>query len=178
MLAKCLWKLYCYRQGSHVDYTEVLDALTRAIECIPQKRDNRHPDKDLPILEPHYKLVSIVHKLVQRQKITVQALSYLGSKHANRYFQTREGCQFLDATPYAQKIPHIQEQEDWEGYIISILKSLRAADKANWHHRMVARVCWRLTLRLPPTNRLPRLLMLSMMTRALTTWLPLVRSTS
>ena len=30
--------------------------------------------------------------------------------------------------------------EDWAGYILQVIKALRSADKANWHHRMVARV--------------------------------------
>ena len=57
-------------QKQTVDYREVLDAFGKAIECVPERRDSRHPDKD-PILEPHYKLVSIVHKLVQRRLIVV-----------------------------------------------------------------------------------------------------------
>lgn len=34
----------------------------------------------------------------------------------------------------------MQDLDDWEGYILSVLKVLRGADKANWHHRMVLRV--------------------------------------
>lgn len=34
----------------------------------------------------------------------------------------------------------VQDLEDWEGCILHVLKVLRSADKANWHHRMVARV--------------------------------------
>ena len=54
--------------------------------------------------------------------------------------QPEQGCRYLDVTPYATKVSHVQDADDWEGYILSVLKSLRAADKANWHHRMVARV--------------------------------------
>lgn len=32
------------------------------------------------------------------------------------------------------------EATEWHHYIIDILKVLRTADKANWHHRMVSRV--------------------------------------
>lgn len=71
MLGKCLWKMHSNPdQKQSVDYREVLDAFGKAIECVPERRDSRHPDKD-PILEPHYKLVSIVHKLVQRRLIMV-----------------------------------------------------------------------------------------------------------
>lgn len=48
----------------------VIEAFTHAIECLPGKRDGRHPDKD-PILEPHYKLVSTVHKLVRSRRLSV-----------------------------------------------------------------------------------------------------------
>lgn len=51
-----------------------------------------------------------------------------------------EGCQYLKVTSYACKFPPVQDLEDWEGYLLRVLKSLRSADKANWHHRMVARV--------------------------------------
>ena len=123
MLGKCLWKIYGISRNaeSFTSYSAMLDAFTSAIECVPSKRDSRHPDRD-PILEPHYKLVSIVHKLVQRRRITPST-----------------GCQILKATLYSRKVDQVQEVEDWEGYILQVLKHVRAADKANWHHRMVAR---------------------------------------
>lgn len=46
----------------------------------------------------------------------------------------------MKATCYARKVSPVQDVEMWEGYIIRVLRSLRSADKANWHHRMVARV--------------------------------------
>lgn len=52
-----------------------------------------------------------------------------------------EACSHLKATSYAQKVSPVGDREDWEMYISQVLKSLRAADKSNWHHRMVARVC-------------------------------------
>ena len=72
MLGKCLWKLGCSSNASdpHALFLEVLDTYTRAIRCVPEKKDSRHPDRD-PILDPHYKLVSVVHKLVQRKFISV-----------------------------------------------------------------------------------------------------------
>lgn len=53
-----------------VGHRPVIDAFVRAIETCPEKRDSKHPDKD-PILEPHYKLVSVVHKLVRSRRILV-----------------------------------------------------------------------------------------------------------
>lgn len=74
-LGKVLWKMwdYCdrmpgYSEGFH--YKLPIDAIIQAIKACPDKRDSRHPEKD-PILEPHYKLVSVVHKLVRRGSISV-----------------------------------------------------------------------------------------------------------
>lgn len=54
------------------DYEKILHALERAIATVPDRRDSRHPEKE-PILEPHYKLVSIIHKLVQKGTLQVRA---------------------------------------------------------------------------------------------------------
>ncbi len=53
--------------------TAILDALKRAIEAVPDRRDGRHPDRE-PVLEPHYKLVSVVHKLVQKGVLQVDCI--------------------------------------------------------------------------------------------------------
>jgi hypothetical protein len=45
----------------------VVNALVKAIENSPQCKDNRQE----PTLEPHYKLVSIVHKLVYTGRLGV-----------------------------------------------------------------------------------------------------------
>lgn len=75
MLGKCLWKCFQHppdskKTYSRPTYQHVIDPFVKAIELIPEKRDNRHPDRD-PVLEPHYKLVSIVHKLVHGKHISV-----------------------------------------------------------------------------------------------------------
>lgn len=44
------------------------------------------------------------------------------------------------ATSYGRKVPAVEDLDDWEGYILHVLKVLRSADKANWHHRIVLRV--------------------------------------
>ena len=72
MLGKVLWKMHKPpSDGSHavdhLDYQLAIDAIVHAMKCVPEKRDSRHPEKD-PILEPHYKLVSIVHKLVRTKR--------------------------------------------------------------------------------------------------------------
>lgn len=73
MRSKCLWKMFScdesVRGGAkavHLD--DLLDCLLDAIDALPQKKDSRSD----PIFEPHFKLVSIVHKLVTRGALTVR----------------------------------------------------------------------------------------------------------
>lgn len=54
-----------------IGYQLVIDSFVRAINSCPDKRDSRHPDKD-PVLEPHYKLVSVTHKLRSLGQIAVR----------------------------------------------------------------------------------------------------------
>ena len=51
-----------------VDLDDVLDSLLDSIDTLPQRKDSRSD----PIFEPHYKLVSIIHKLVHRDILTVR----------------------------------------------------------------------------------------------------------
>ena len=51
------------------------------------------------------------------------------------------GFQILQETPYSRKVVGLgADGNGWSEYVLRILKVLRAADRANWHHRMVARV--------------------------------------
>ena len=71
MLGKCLWKMQNHPgKASDDNLLEMFDAFTKAIENVPERRDSRHPEKE-PILEPHYKLVSVICKLVQRRWLMV-----------------------------------------------------------------------------------------------------------
>ncbi|KAI9810904.1 MAG: Histone transcription regulator 3 [Pycnora praestabilis] len=124
MLGKCLWKMSNHESNIRHDRLlvaprEPLEAFIKSVKTVPERKDSRQE----PIIEPHYKLVSIVHKMVQKRRLSVE-----------------EGARALEATPYARKIPSPSEDPDmWEPYILQILKALRTADKANWHHRMIAR---------------------------------------
>ena len=55
--------------GKPIGHKEVLNAFKRAVETAPERRDKE------PILEPHYKLLSILHKLVHRNRLEVCRLS-------------------------------------------------------------------------------------------------------
>ena len=70
MLGKCKWKLYKSNNVSSVGWREAVDAFIKAIQCTPEKRDSRHAEKD-PILEPHYKLLSLVYKLLRNGSLSV-----------------------------------------------------------------------------------------------------------
>ncbi|PGG98930.1 hypothetical protein GX51_06513 [Blastomyces parvus] len=121
MFSKCLWKMLgcdAATRGRHspVEVDEVLDSLVDAIEALPSKRDSRSD----PILEPHYKLVSIAHKLVHRGLL-----------------KPENARDRLLATPYARKVS--LNNGEWKPYILEVLRNLRNADKSNWHHRFVLR---------------------------------------
>ena len=125
-LGKCLWKMFSrgvtIRRGEKVTVDEVLNAFTKAIEALPPRKDSK---SDTYILEPHFKLASVVHKMIHCKAIT-----------------PKEGVEWLQVTPYARKI-NLSEDEtgtpEWEEYILAVLKKLGTADKQNWHHRIIAR---------------------------------------
>ncbi|OJJ44297.1 hypothetical protein ASPZODRAFT_153767 [Penicilliopsis zonata CBS 506.65] len=123
MLSKCLWKMFSCDDSvrgncKRISLDELLDTLLDAIDNLPERKDSRTD----PIFEPHFKLVSIVHKLVHRGTLT-----------------PAEGSKTLMATPWARKVQLPTEPPIWDPYIREILRNLRNADKSNWHHRMAAR---------------------------------------
>lgn len=66
MIGKCFWKLHqVTSEQTDSDLPQfcrlALDAFTRAVETAPERKDVNRQD---PVLEPIYKLVSMVHKLV------------------------------------------------------------------------------------------------------------------
>ncbi|KAF2633972.1 transcriptional corepressor of histone-like protein genes [Macroventuria anomochaeta] len=133
MLAKSLWKMWTANHNAMVaaassgtvppDYTgpsweEVIKPVVGAIERLPGKKGKSGE----PILEPHYKLISIVHKLVQRRAIDHQ-----------------KGAEVLSNTYYSKNIGPPENPDEWERYILTVIKALRTADKSSWHHRIIAR---------------------------------------
>jgi hypothetical protein len=121
LLGKCLWKMLTKPEPQSrrkVQIEEVVDAFSEAIESLPERKDSR-ADR---ILEPHFKLVSVVHKLVHRKMLT-----------------PLQGRAALQATTWARGV-HLPEEEDsWEPYVLGILRKIGHADKSNWHHRIIAR---------------------------------------
>ena len=81
IFGKVLWKMHncsddVLGSAKRIGFQPAIDAFTRAVEACPERRDNRHPDKE-PILEPHYKLLSVVHKLVRLRRVSVRFSSRL-----------------------------------------------------------------------------------------------------
>ncbi|GAB1319375.1 Histone transcription regulator 3 [Madurella fahalii] len=131
MVAKCLWKMY-QKPAEELDEKNrlhrptvrtVLDALEKTIEVVSALPKPRHGQD--PILEPHYKILSVVHKLVTRGDLPAQ-----------------EGADILQRQPYAPdrgKEVTIENADDWEAYVIRGLQFLRDKDKSNWQHRIIMR---------------------------------------
>ncbi|KAM0694701.1 hypothetical protein Q7P36_005057 [Cladosporium allicinum] len=127
MLGKCLWKMHSAppealgpndkRPGA----PEVFASFLRALELVPGRNNNRD-SKIQPILEPHYKLLIVVHKMYERGSIDLD-----------------EAGMLLHNTSYSHQVPLPESSDDWPQYVLAILKRLRAADKQNWHHRMIYR---------------------------------------
>lgn len=133
MLAKCYWKMYqtpdeeldCKDKDTKIGINTVLKALKDAVTVAYNARKSRNSD---PILEPHYKIVSIVHKLVMKGDLPAKEAAEL---LAEQPF----GVQFKPDDIFAS----FTEPEDWEEYIIPSLVKLKEKDKSNWQHRIVAR---------------------------------------
>ncbi|KAF1920885.1 hypothetical protein BDU57DRAFT_465752 [Ampelomyces quisqualis] len=134
MLGKCSWKMWEANEyekysgpltvaaaplaRTQPSWAQVTDAIINAIDTLPSKKGRSGE----PVLEPHYKLVSITHKLFLAKSIS-QA----------------EGVDLLSHTSYSQNVPKPESAGDWNRYILGVLKSLRSADKSSWHHRIIAR---------------------------------------
>ncbi|ETN44207.1 uncharacterized protein HMPREF1541_10758 [Cyphellophora europaea CBS 101466] len=120
---KCLWKIYQSPENASARHPvtpeQVVGALVESIEALP------HVNKSSEvILEPHMRMVSLMHKMVLRSAMT-----------------PHQGYQALQASRFAQGV-HLAEDEDgpdWERYLLNILKKLSSADKANWQHRIINR---------------------------------------
>ncbi|KAK0645744.1 hypothetical protein B0T16DRAFT_145972 [Cercophora newfieldiana] len=131
MVAKCLWKMYQKppesldekNQLSRPTVQDVIRALERSVEVVAALPKPRHGQD--PILEPHYKILSVVHKLVSRGDLPAQ-----------------EGANILQRQPYAPdhgEEVKISNSDDWEMYVIKSLRLLRDKDKSNWQHRLIMR---------------------------------------
>ncbi|CAK7216045.1 Histone transcription regulator 3 [Sporothrix bragantina] len=131
MLAKCLWKMYQKpvdelhprERASHPSVDDIVRSLEKAIEVVSLLPKPRHGQD--PVLEPHYKIVSVIDKLVRR-----------GDMHA------QAAADILQRQPYA--IQHgetvsVTNMTEWDAFMVKTLQHLRDKDKSNWQHRMAIR---------------------------------------
>lgn len=131
MLSKCLWKMYQKPMETLRDKDRnarptaqaIVATLEKAIEVVmllPKPRSGSDP-----ILEPHYKIVSVLHKLVNREDMTPQA-----------------AADILQRQPYAlhrgDRVT-VDNVDDWEGHVVEILRRLSDKDKSHWQHRIIMR---------------------------------------
>ncbi|KAK2061953.1 hypothetical protein LY76DRAFT_537863 [Colletotrichum caudatum] len=130
MLTKCLWKMYQKPidelspkdRETRPTVGYLVSALEHAVEVVSAVPKSRHSD---PILEPHYKIVSIIYKLVVRGDLKPQ-----------------EGADILSRQPFGMELGDditLDDNEDWEEYVIRNLHHLRDKDKSNWQHRIIMR---------------------------------------
>ena len=133
MLAKTLWKMWAENHDAALkamslgvappeqrgpSCEDLIKPVVGAIERLPDKKGKSGE----PILEPHYKLISIVHKLVRCRAI-----------------DQSKGAEVLSNTFYSKNIGVPGSPDEWESYILAVVKALRSADKSSWHHRIIAR---------------------------------------
>jgi hypothetical protein len=68
-----------------VEMHDVIDALLDSIAALPQRKDARAD----PIFEPHFKLLSVVHKLVTRGAMSVSFIPLQSAEKALANLQNR-----------------------------------------------------------------------------------------
>ncbi|KAI1154038.1 hypothetical protein F4825DRAFT_413281 [Nemania diffusa] len=131
MYAKCIWKMYRkplaaldqIDQENRPTVQMVVKALERSVEVVSALPKPRHGQD--PILEPHYKIVSVIHKLVMLEDLQLQ-----------------EAVDILQRQPYAidsGEHVEIKDLKSWEVYVIRTLTQLREKDRSNWQHRIFMR---------------------------------------
>lgn len=126
MLSKCRWKMFNSDETTRgsarsVTIDEILDPLLDAIEALPQRKERGSlPDR---ILEPHFRLASVLHKLVTRKQL-----------------EPIKAGEILAETPWSKNTSSPQNIEEWTPYILEVFKKLKHADKSNWHHRILSRM--------------------------------------
>ncbi|KAF5675833.1 histone transcription regulator 3 [Fusarium heterosporum] len=133
MLSKCYWKMYqtpddqldVKDKRSKISLETLISTLKKAVKVAHNARRGRNSD---PILEPHYKIVSILHKLVMR-----------GDVPAKEAAMTLSDQPFGLAVNPDDHFASFSEPEDWEEYIIRNLSKLKDKDKSNWQHRIIMR---------------------------------------
>lgn len=133
MLGKCYWKMYRTPEAdldakdskSRVKLQTILDTLRKSVDVAYNASRSRRSE---PVLEPHYKIASILHKLIVSGDIP--------SKDAAAILSDLPFSVPLDES---QHFASFSKPEDWDEYMILNLTKLRDKDKSNWQHRFIMR---------------------------------------
>ena len=129
MLGKCLWKIHQSNRREDSDTPSLalsaLKAFQRAADRLPPRKGQQEPS-----LEPMYKGVFVINKLVELEELTQ-------SDGASRIEKTLQQQKQFDSS----NLPKYIEDMKWIDHIINVLKYLRGVDKARWHHRIAFKVC-------------------------------------
>ncbi|KAI1851480.1 hypothetical protein JX265_013227 [Neoarthrinium moseri] len=117
------WKnSYMLAKQTRPTLEKVIAALEDSIKIVAALPKPRSGEQ---ILEPHYKIVSVVHKLVTRKDLEPQA-----------------GADILQRQPLAIRkgAPvEVKEVAEWEPFVTETLQHLKEKDKSNWQHRIIMR---------------------------------------
>ncbi|SPO04042.1 related to transcriptional corepressor HIR3 [Cephalotrichum gorgonifer] len=123
MRSKCLWKMYWKSDLDKESLPQVLSALREATAVAAAIPKSRHSD---PIVEPHYKILSVLHKLVMDQQIE-------GGVAAEILAEQPFGL------PFGEDKSALDDKGTWVEYVLKSLRHLRDKDKSNWQHRLIMR---------------------------------------
>ncbi|KAL5604010.1 uncharacterized protein BROUX77_004196 [Berkeleyomyces rouxiae] len=154
MYAKCLWKMY---QATDVDIGNsnkdtvvvrptvamLLKALQRSVGVVSARAKN---SRCAPILEPHYKILTVTMKLVSRGDMSPIDAALMLSKqpfgvplHGQRGGDDGDDDESITSHELPQGDGDDDEEDWWESYTIRSLCLLRDKDKSNWQHRLIIR---------------------------------------
>lgn len=124
MFSKCLWKMYQKEEANGPTLPQLFTALHDAAATAAAMPKSRHSD---PVLEPHYKVLSVVHKLVTNMTIDgVRAGEVLAEQPFGLPFDGEDKTELND-------------NATWVAYVLRNLRHLRDKDKSNWQHRLIMR---------------------------------------
>lgn len=131
MLGKCYWRVHMYERSragfAKETADKALECFHKVVEMLPSRRESSRQEA---VLEPIYKLVFVILKMVKLGDLKLREAS---EKIAN--LMAKEQRQF-DASDIKALTDDEPAQEQWLDFLMSVVKVLRAADKAKWHHRL------------------------------------------
>ncbi|KAB8338942.1 hypothetical protein FH972_021882 [Carpinus fangiana] len=136
MLGKCVWKQFVLARDEKRDdealalVEKAIDHFLAAVEQIPERKDR---DRSEPTLEPIYKVVNVLHKLVTSGVLPPDDAAETIGDMLKRQSQFDENK--LPAPCTASVF--VGQEKEWLSWILEIFKVVRHADKAKWHHRIV-----------------------------------------